>query len=65
MNETTIKLTEEELDRIITVMCCNLDMNIQAKLDRAMERKHESEATRLMEVKASDQALVAKLQRAR
>lgn len=61
MREITLTLTDKELERLATVMAYNIDMNIQAQLNKAMERKQEAESTRLMQVKASDQALVAKL----
>lgn len=61
MDNVNITLTRNELDRLITVFAYNIDVNIQKQLDKAMERKQESEVARLLAVKASDQALLTKL----
>lgn len=62
MNE--VKLTNEELDRVLTVFAYNIDFNVQKELNKAMEKKNEADVARLLQLKASDQAILGKMREA-
>lgn len=54
-------LTQQELERIITVLCCNIDLFIQPTIDKAMAQKRESDAMNAIQCKHRDQEIIAKL----
>lgn len=61
----TVMLTEEQLERLKTVVACNIDLNIQKNINEAMKAGNESAVQDYIKVKEFDNSIIEALHAAR
>lgn len=57
----TIQLTQEQLDRLTTIVSCHLDLNIDAGIQKAMKAGNVGQTKTLMTTKEQDSNILQAL----